>query len=100
MQIAHEEIDQLASMMEHPWRRVFTTIVKEKIDQLAVTIDNLETKKKESSFNNTEVTILRKSFLRELIELPNAVTASFIADKNIEQANLRLKQYVDDLVGD
>jgi hypothetical protein len=74
------------------------SIVKEKMDQLSKDIDSLKTKDKDVTYNNTEVFILRKSYLKEAIEFPDEITASFKADRDIQNANERLKKYVNDLI--
>ena len=97
MKITHEEIDLLSSLQQHPGWKVYESIVFAKIEQLSEMIDSLSTKSKDVTYNNTEVTILTKSFLREVLELPAVVTEWFRLDQNIIKVNAEIQKYIEDL---
>ena len=80
--------------------------MKAKIDDLSQQIDNLVAKKRESTlprettYNITEATILRKAFLNEAIGLPSSITEEYKGDQNIINANKKLQERFEQLQQD
>ena len=77
MKITHEQIDHLNSLKSHPGWIVLVSRIKEKIDEIQNEIDTFRLKKSTTTFNLTEITILRKSYLKEIIGFPEEMTESF-----------------------
>jgi len=100
MKITHQEIDDLNSLLSHPGRKTLVAIIQSKVDDLSKSIDSLQTKQKDNTYNNTEVTILRKLFLREVVGLPNEITEIFKWDQNIAHANKKLQEWFEQLEKD
>lgn len=97
IKITHKEIDELNSLQSHPGWKTFVLLIQEKINALSRDIDTLETKKKDLTYNNTEVHILRKSYLNEVANLPNEITEWFKVDSDIRKANKQVTDFLNEL---
>lgn len=106
LKITHDEIDKLNSLLDHPGWKILVSIVKSKVDDLSIKIDTLAMKKKEltkpreTTYNITEVTILRKAFLNEVVGLPEEITNEYKWDQNVANANRKLEERYTALIQD
>jgi len=67
-------------------------IINSKIEDIQKMIDTLATKKNKDQYNNTEITILRKAFLLEIINLPKELSDDFTVDADIKKVNRQLNK--------
>jgi len=91
-EINYEELEALKSLEDNPWRKVLKNIINSKIEDIQKMIDTLATKKNKDQYNNTEITILRKAFLLEIINLPKELSDDFTVDADIKKVNRQLNK--------